>query len=79
MHTKFERLLSKSLTTLEVMTYYLVVHTGPGLFLRSTVSVVGKLRNQRAHKLDFCLARSGVLRLGREWGGVGVEHGYAIF
>ena len=30
MHTKLERLLSKSLTTLEVMTYYLVVHTGPG-------------------------------------------------
>ena len=30
MHTKFERLLSKSLPTLEVMTYYLVVHTGPG-------------------------------------------------
>ena len=29
MHTKFERLLSKSLTTLEVMSYYLVVHTGP--------------------------------------------------
>ena len=29
-HTKFERLLSKSLTTMEVMTYYLVVHTGPG-------------------------------------------------
>ena len=29
MHTKFERLLSKSLTTLEGMTYYLVVHTGP--------------------------------------------------
>ena len=29
MHTKFERLLSKSLTTLEVMAYYLVVHTGP--------------------------------------------------
>ena len=29
MHTKFERLLSKSVTTLEVMTYYLVVHTGP--------------------------------------------------
>ena len=36
MHTKLERLLSKSLTTLEVMTYYLVVHTGPGsqIFLR---------------------------------------------
>ena len=33
MHTKFERLLSKSLTTLEVMTYYLVVHTGPGTAL----------------------------------------------
>ena len=30
MHTKFERLLSKSLTTLEVKTYYLEVHTGPG-------------------------------------------------
>ena len=34
MHTKFERLLSKSLTTLEVMTHYLVVHTGPDPFLR---------------------------------------------
>ena len=31
MHKKFERLLSKSLTTLEVMSYYLVVHTGPDL------------------------------------------------
>ena len=30
MHTKFERLLSRSLTTLEVMSYYLVVHMGPG-------------------------------------------------
>ena len=30
MHAQFERLLSKSLTTLEVVTYYLVVHTGPG-------------------------------------------------
>ena len=30
MHTKLELLLSKSLTTLEVMTYYLVLHTGPG-------------------------------------------------
>ena len=29
MHAKFERLLWKSLTTLEVMSYYLVVHTGP--------------------------------------------------
>ena len=29
MHVKFERLLSKSLTTLEVMAYYLVVLTGP--------------------------------------------------
>ena len=29
MHMKFERLLWKSLTTLEVMTYYFVVHTGP--------------------------------------------------
>ena len=31
MHTKLERLLWKSLTTLEVMAYYLVVHTGPGV------------------------------------------------
>ena len=30
MHAKLEHLLSKSLTTWEVMTYYLVVHTGPG-------------------------------------------------
>ena len=30
MHTKFERLFSKSLTTLEVMMYDLVVHTDPG-------------------------------------------------
>ena len=29
MHTKLERLLSKWLTTLEVMTYYHVVHTAP--------------------------------------------------
>ena len=29
MDTKLERLLSKSLTTLEVMTYYLAVHTAP--------------------------------------------------
>ena len=26
---KLERLISKSLTTMEIMTYYLVVHTGP--------------------------------------------------
>ena len=36
MHTKFERLLSKPLTTLEVMSYYLVVHTGPERFSRLT-------------------------------------------
>ena len=29
MHTKLERLLSKTLTTFEVMTHYLVVHMGP--------------------------------------------------
>ena len=29
MLTKLERLLSKSLTTMEVMAYDLVVHTGP--------------------------------------------------
>ena len=36
MHTKFERLLSKSLTTMEVMTYYLVVHAGPNCQLQVT-------------------------------------------
>ena len=55
MHTKFERLLSKSLTALEVMTHYLVVHTGPSqhvvlavygcwsetVFLRGDVAVYG--------------------------------------
>ena len=34
MHTKLERLLWKLLTTLEVMSYYLVVHTGPELVSR---------------------------------------------
>ena len=42
MHTKFERLLSKSLTTLEVMSYYLVVHTGPDLSLRHTSMLLGR-------------------------------------
>ena len=37
MHTKFERLLSKSLTTLEVMMYDLVVHTGPGYSVRGEI------------------------------------------
>ena len=32
---KLESLLSKSLTTLEVMTYYLVVHTGPEQYTSS--------------------------------------------
>ena len=32
MHSKFELLLSKSLTTLKVMVYDLVVHTGPGRY-----------------------------------------------
>ena len=38
MHAKFERLLSKSLTALEVMAYYLVVHTGPGVRLGRGIS-----------------------------------------
>ena len=50
MHTKFERLLWKSLTTLQVMTYYLVVHTGPG---NSHVVVVPSL-----WELDFESSRS---------------------
>ena len=36
MHAKFERLLLKSLTTLEVMAYYLVVHTGHDSTIKKT-------------------------------------------
>ena len=39
MHTKLERLLSKSLTTLEVMTHYLVVHTGPAVTIVRAATV----------------------------------------
>ena len=52
MHAKFERLLSKSLTTLEVMAYYLVVHTGPGLFhlaaTETPVMAAGWVNHQQA-------------------------------
>ena len=41
MHTKSERLLSKSLTTLKVMAYYLVVHTGQDPSLRCTSMLLG--------------------------------------
>ena len=37
MHTNLERLLSKSLTTLKVMAYYLVVHTGPEWCISSMI------------------------------------------
>ena len=58
MHTKFERFLSKSLTTLKVVTYYLVVHTGPGLQevkvggLETATSkgLAEKLEDNRHHK-----------------------------
>ena len=43
MHAKFERLLSKSLTTLEVMAYYLVVHTGHGLVRVLNTFVDGRI------------------------------------
>ena len=47
MHTKLERLLSKSLTTLEVMTYYLVVHTGPEECRDKVCLLVGCLTSQQ--------------------------------
>ena len=57
MHAKFERLLSKSLTTLEVMTYYLVVHTAPAWFpcdlhhwIWSTRSIVYTRKNKKKNK-----------------------------
>ena len=40
MHTKLESLLSKLLKALEEMTYYFVVHTGPGV-IRSVLGLVG--------------------------------------
>ena len=44
MHAKLERLLSKSLTTLEVMAYYLAVHTGPGVcVIGSALGLVGPM------------------------------------
>ena len=60
MHTKFERLLSKSLTTLELMTYYLVVHTGPEerqLIDRSDRcrgSIDAMVDYRRLNSSDFC-------------------------
>ena len=47
MHTKFECLLSKSLTTLEVMTHYLVVHTGPGRYCSGQTTL--------AHTYTICI------------------------
>ena len=56
MHTKFERLLSKSLTTLEVMSYYLVVHTGPGAAMGYTWGKVERLSQDRdAWRALVCL------------------------
>ena len=51
MHTKLESLLSKSLTTLEVMTYYLVVHTGPAetVWRSATVREVAVQTRARMH------------------------------
>ena len=54
MHSKFERLLSKSLTTLEVMTYYLVVNTGPV----QTVKRAATLREMLHVKLAVSLSHS---------------------
>ena len=42
MHARLERLLSKSLTTLEVIAYYLVVHTGPDPSLKYTRMLLGR-------------------------------------
>ena len=66
MHTKFERLLSKSLTILEVMAYYLVVHTGldPYCLLYNAACTNGQITVQKrgvsvgkkfAHHRDFFL------------------------
>ena len=53
-HRKLERLLSKSLTTLDVMTYYLVVHMDPGCPARyPLVGLVVKASASRAADLGF--------------------------
>ena len=51
MHTKLERLLWKSLTTLEVMTYYLVVHMGPGREI-SNYTIPNPNNNSKARTKD---------------------------
>ena len=49
-HTKFERLLSKSPTTMEVMAYDLVVHTGPE---GTAGQMVGRqLRKQNGEQIE---------------------------
>ena len=65
MHTKFERLLSKSLTTLEVMSYYLVVHTGPEVYLSLTRCAV----SHKQH--DLSVQANGAVRVKEEGGGGG--------
>ena len=69
MHAKLERLLSKSLITLEVMAYYLVVHTGPGLapgtvatgvsILKSPVCT--KIHGERGDQTEVCRSRGRTL------------------
>ena len=61
MHMKFERLLSKSLTTLEVMTYYLVVHMGPGHMTLSQIylGVTDKLNILKEYTA-FCLSLNSI-------------------
>ena len=54
MHTKLERLFSKSLTTLEIMTYYLVVHTAP-VFSTTIPQRMATPVRQRTHpSQDVC-------------------------
>ena len=53
MHTKLERLLSKSLTTMEVMAYDLVVHTGPERFSCLPLSLGGLVVSRPLQHLEL--------------------------
>ena len=69
-HTKFERLLSKSLTTLEVLAYYLVVHTGLCRMTKSVmVVVVGRLTSQQHATVSqgrICVGKCTCCHLGKK-------------
>ena len=81
MHTKLERLLSKSLTTLEVVTHYLVVHTGPEPAVGKGLAIQRTKDGERIEEGDVHKNGRGRKRRGRKGmggGGGEVEGGGGI-